>query len=512
MVLSVTPSGLLGEQRDAATGLDYLRARYYDSSLGRFISKDEFPGYLNDPYSQHDYQYAHANPVRYTDPSGYFTLGDAMAAVTLAGQLATFSGIGFGVGYIAGAAANGASGEEILGMFGEWGAGFASGVSGGFLTDVYEFTTGQKIEPKHAMLYNAGNVTGIGVSFLTGMKAATWAKTAIGPLKWVSTVQTGLDVYDAAKATNNLYQSYQDNGKFEREDAWNLLAYVPFVGSLLGVKKFFAANKAIKEGTEGVDNVLKNGAENVGTQIRNCFVAGTEILTTEGIKNIEDIKVGDWVIADDPTTPGEIEARQVTDTFVRETTALVDLYVDGEVISTTGEHPFWTPDKGWVEAKDLQVGSLLQTEDGRVIDVDRVEKREGQFEVYNFKVDGFHSYFVSGLGVLVHNATYDDDDIWAELDRLNNPLPKVSPQAQAISRGHAFNDHIGDFDFDTPDDFARHIDNIINNPSNVKNLERGRTAYWDNQSGTVIIIDPGDIDGGTAFRPDRGKAYFDNLE
>jgi hypothetical protein len=37
----------------------------------------------------------------------------------------------------------------------------------------------------------------------------------------------------------------------------------------------------------------------------------------------------------------EIEARQVLDTFVRETDALVDLYVDGEVISTTGEHPFW---------------------------------------------------------------------------------------------------------------------------------------------------------------------------
>ncbi|NEU84375.1 hypothetical protein G1O98_36695 [Nostoc sp. UIC10630] len=412
--------GFAGEQRDAATGLDYLRARYYDSSLGRFISKDEFPGYLNDPYSQHDYQYAHANPVRYTDPSGYFTLGDAMAAVTLAGQLATFSGIGFGVGYIAGAAANGASGEEILGMFGEWGAGFASGVSGGFLTDVYEFTTGQKIEPKHAMLYNAGNVTGIGVSFLTGMKAATWAKTAVGPLQWVSRIDTALDVYGAAQATNNLYQSYQDNGKFEREDAWNLLAYVPFAGAILGSMKFFAANKAIKEGAEGVDDVLKKGAGNVETQIKNCFVAGTEILTTEGEKNIEDIKVGDWVIADDPTTPGEIEARQVLETFIRETTALVDLYVDGEVISTTGEHPFWIPDKGWVEAKDLQVGSLLQTEDGRVIDVDRVEKRFGQFNVYNFKVEGIPTYFVSDLGILVHNTYCGDEDPWAELERLNS--------------------------------------------------------------------------------------------
>ncbi|MCV3217122.1 hypothetical protein OGM63_27045 [Plectonema radiosum NIES-515] len=91
---------------------------------------------------------------------------------------------------------------------------------------------------------------------------------------------------------------------------------MPFAGSLFGVKKFFAANKAIKGGVEGADNVLQSTGKTV-TKTGNCFVAGTEILTTEGIKNIEDIQVGDWVIADDPTTPGEIEARQVLDTFVR---------------------------------------------------------------------------------------------------------------------------------------------------------------------------------------------------
>lgn len=396
--------GFAGEQRDSQTNLDYLRARYYDPSLGRFISKDPFSGFLNDPMSQHDYQYAHANPVRYTDPSGYFTMGDVMATITMASQLAVMGGVGFGVGYITGAAATGASGEEILGMFGEWGAGFANGVSGGMLTNVYEASTGQKIEPNHAMLYNAGNVTGIGVAFLVGMQAATWATTTAGRMSWVSQIDDALDIYDAAEATYNLYQSWQDNGKFEREDVWNLTAYVPFAGAILSPKKFFAANKAIKGGAESSDLSLKKSTDHVKTKSGNCFVAGTEILTTEGEKNIEDIKVGDWVIADDPTTPGEIEARQVLDTFVRHTSALVDLYVDGEVISTTGEHPFWTPDKGWVEAKDLQVGSLLQTEDGRIIDVDRVEKREGDFTVYNFKVEGFHTYFVSEVGVLVHNA------------------------------------------------------------------------------------------------------------
>jgi len=62
------------------------------------------------------------------------------------------------------------------------------------------------------------------------------------------------------------------------------------------------------------------------------------------------------------------------------------------------------PDFGWVEAKDLMVGSLLQTEDARIVDVDRVEKQKGKFEVYNFEVEGFPTYFVSELGILVHNT------------------------------------------------------------------------------------------------------------
>jgi hypothetical protein len=33
--------------------------------------------------------------------------------------------------------------------------------------------------------------------------------------------------------------------------------------------------------------------------------------------------------------------------------------------------------------------------------------REGDFRVYNFEVEGFHTYFVSDLGLLVHNACVD---------------------------------------------------------------------------------------------------------
>jgi hypothetical protein len=295
-------------------------------------------------------------------------------------------------------------------MVSDFGAGFASGVSGGYLTDVYEYYTGNRIEPLHGLLWNVGNIAGISTAFLLGMKLPAFAATAVGTMRWVAVAGTGLDVglnlYGAATATRNLVNSYQDNGQWEWQDAWNLLSYVPFFGMSRGVKKGLGTAGEVKTSAPGMDVDVRATSKTITEVGGNprCFVAGTEILTSEGEKNIENIQVGDWVLADDPNTPGEIEYKQVTDTFVRHTDKLVDLYIDGEVISTTGEHPFWTPDKGWVEAKDLTVGSLVQTEDGRIIDVDKIEKREGDFTVYNFKVDGFHTYFVSDLGVLVHNA------------------------------------------------------------------------------------------------------------
>ena len=69
-----------GEQFDPVTGLYYLRARYMDTSTGRFISQDTYQGDINDPVSLHKYLYANANPVTYSDPSGYKSVAE-MAVV-----------------------------------------------------------------------------------------------------------------------------------------------------------------------------------------------------------------------------------------------------------------------------------------------------------------------------------------------------------------------------------------------------------------------------------------------
>jgi RHS repeat-associated protein len=64
-----------GEQTDA-TGLQYLRARYYDPTTGRFNRLDPFAGRIQDPLSLHKYLYTHGDPVMGTDPSGLTTLAE----------------------------------------------------------------------------------------------------------------------------------------------------------------------------------------------------------------------------------------------------------------------------------------------------------------------------------------------------------------------------------------------------------------------------------------------------
>jgi RHS repeat-associated protein len=61
-----------GKERDGESGLDFFGARYFGSSMGRFMSPDEFwkDSHVGDPQSWNKYTYARNNPLRYVDPTG----------------------------------------------------------------------------------------------------------------------------------------------------------------------------------------------------------------------------------------------------------------------------------------------------------------------------------------------------------------------------------------------------------------------------------------------------------
>ncbi|WP_254223378.1 RHS repeat-associated core domain-containing protein, partial [Brevibacillus parabrevis] len=64
------PFAYAGEMYDKESNFYYLRARYYDPKMGRFVSEDTYKGQVDNPLTLNRYMYVHNNPLRFIDPSG----------------------------------------------------------------------------------------------------------------------------------------------------------------------------------------------------------------------------------------------------------------------------------------------------------------------------------------------------------------------------------------------------------------------------------------------------------
>jgi RHS repeat-associated protein len=67
-------------QSDDLTGLMYYNARYYDPSIGRFITADDVIPDPDKSQSYNRYMYVDGNPVNGRDPSGHWSLGGVVSA------------------------------------------------------------------------------------------------------------------------------------------------------------------------------------------------------------------------------------------------------------------------------------------------------------------------------------------------------------------------------------------------------------------------------------------------
>jgi RHS repeat-associated protein len=143
----------------------------------------------------------------------------------------------------------------------------------------------------------------------------------------------------------------------------------------------------------------------------NCFEADTLIATEAGSKAIQDIRVGDLVLARDELT-GATTFKSVValiDGAKRQIweVAIESIDSDGatrrETIGTTSEHPWGLVGGGWATTAELYPGAELVTARGAravvlsVVRTDRVQR------TFNFEVQGFHTYFVGQSGLWVHN-------------------------------------------------------------------------------------------------------------
>jgi RHS repeat-associated protein len=82
-----TPNNYLfaGEQYDPALGLYYNRARYLNTTTGRFWNMDSYEGQARAPGSLHKFLYGLADPVNNSDPSGK----QGIAEFSIANSIAT---------------------------------------------------------------------------------------------------------------------------------------------------------------------------------------------------------------------------------------------------------------------------------------------------------------------------------------------------------------------------------------------------------------------------------------
>jgi RHS repeat-associated protein len=161
--------------------------------------------------------------------------------------------------------------------------------------------------------------------------------------------------------------------------------------------------------TYATARLIETAQTRLATKTGPCFKSfggETLVLMADGsTKPISEIEPGDMVLAQDPET-GEIGARKVTHAWVHDDD-LVRLEIDGDIVRTTEDHPFWNDtDKQWQRADQLDSGDLVLTAEGRRVKVGMLIGSAGRGSAYNFTVEGLHTYHVlfGTDAVLVHNA------------------------------------------------------------------------------------------------------------
>jgi RHS repeat-associated protein len=476
-----------GEFYDAEVGLYYLRARYYDPYIGRFVSEDTYRGQANDPLSLNLYAYVLNNPLIYWDPTGHWVQSDkdlnkeAQAKIIAltsayykaqstqekkaiqaqaeairdddASRKKVVTPLVFQSKEIEKAVDEGVSKRGYM-TAKEWEktveeAGFTTKTvpTGSMWSGTSTTTTTTigrtNLEVNSSYKYSTNTQTSVTTETSTASIKLSYNITAKETpfIKSVAskdvTLEQVLVIYDTLEANDGKITKKQleeigikvnrgFGGTIDSLEAvygittqtGSTLAeasiqYQEEIASknLMGV--FGSRVTKISPGAFSVSSNRTSKSVTVKTTSCNCFTAGTKVLTDEGEKNIEDIKVGDKVLSKDEVT-GEQAYKEVTHLYRNDKEIIYELTVGDQVIETTDNHPFWVEGKGWVLAADLQVGDELQQSNGNTLTIDNIKivKHDEKVKVYNFTVADFHTYFVSDLGIWVHNINCLDSNYY----------------------------------------------------------------------------------------------------
>ena len=291
----------------------YLKSRYYDPDLGRFINADAEVGSVGETMGMNLYAYCKCNPISFSDENGNWPSWATKICIGLA-VIAVCAIVAVACVYTGGAACVPTS--MLVGA-----------IKGALIGAV------------------SGAISGAIMGAITeGIKTGTW------------------------------------------EGAWK--------GAIQG---------AIEGAADGFMWGAIGGVISGAMNPKFCFVAGTLVMTKQGLKAIEEIQVGDQVLSYNDNL--EIfEYKDVIEVYNNETTELCHIHAENEEIVCTPNHSILTTD-GWKLASELTEDDMIKTSTGfsQVKSIE-VEQLKEKISVYNLNVLGYHTYVVGNGLLVVHNA------------------------------------------------------------------------------------------------------------
>jgi hypothetical protein len=133
---------------------------------------------------------------------------------------------------------------------------------------------------------------------------------------------------------------------------------------------------------------------------RRCVVAGSPVLTLEGIKRIEDLEVGNEILALDLSGHNCLIGVEVTRIDVDRAVKCIRV---NNLLTATPTQPVYEAERQWVLLADVRPGMRLLRGDGSFASVDRLEELTGLFSVYEISTDHPSHNFIASSYVC-HNV------------------------------------------------------------------------------------------------------------
>ncbi|MFJ1754566.1 polymorphic toxin-type HINT domain-containing protein [Kitasatospora sp. NPDC088134] len=385
--------GYVGGSKDDATGLTNLGAREYQPATGRFLSPDPVIG-LGNPQQWNAYAYSNNDPVGSSDPTGRYTCRNGHEGCDEHGNAC---------------GGNCSADATMVGDCVETECGHSEiNQNPDHTIEEQKQARLKKILKQLDDYQNKRVCKGLGKGTRCQSQEG-WDRDNASSAAFWSGIGDMTFVVPWARCT------FQHDDH-ECDVAGTAASTMDLGGIAVGTEEAGAAYLSAlltRAASKDTPPVLKKILQALaGLCQANSFPGDTRVqLADGGSKPIEEVEVGDTVLATDPLT-GRTSAEKVTAVVTTPTDAdFTDLTVatpaGDRTLTSTRHHPYWDRStQRWTDAADLKAGEELQQPDGAVVRIAEVRSYTKPVFTYNLTVDQLHTYYVLAgpTAVLVHNA------------------------------------------------------------------------------------------------------------